>query len=223
MAIMVEFVADPNTKNEESQEVRKGDPESVVPEDAAPEKNDIEKPDETARAETFVKPEELPEKVPIPIRKPQPERRKVEEKAPDKTRLAKARGLEKEPRPDIILGDELKHANDADASLAYAASRGVARNVRAEQRCLGRLSAHLERRKRYPRSAQSRKLEGIVQVRFVVDPEGTIMAPELVHSSGVPEFDEEVLDLMRRASPVPKPPSDVNPFVTVPISFTMKG
>ncbi|RRD21388.1 TonB family protein [Brucellaceae bacterium VT-16-1752] len=63
---------------------------------------------------------------------------------------------------------------------------------RAEQRWLGRLSAHLERRKRYPTSAQSRKLEGIVQVRFGVDLEGTIMAPELVRSSGVPELDEEV-------------------------------
>lgn len=47
-----------------------------------------------------------------------------------------------------------------------------------------------------------------------------IITPEIVSSSGVPELDEEVLDLMRRASPVPPP--DVNPLVTVPISFIIK-
>lgn len=61
-----------------------------------------------------------------------------------------------------------------------------------------------------------------MQIRFVVAPDGTIMAPELVSPSGVPELDEEVLGLLRRASPVPKPPPDVNTFVTVPISFTIE-
>lgn len=220
---MVDFVADPMTEKDVPQEVQKGDPDSVTPDEAAPVANDISETEETLEAETFVKPVELPEKVPVPVRKPRPERRKVQEPAPDKTKLARARGLEEDPRPDIVVGDELQLANNVDASLAYAASRGVTRNVQAEQRWLGRLLSHLERRKRYPRGPQSRRQEGLAHVRFVVAPDGAILTPELVRSSGVPELDEEVLELMRRASPVPKPPADVNPFVTVPIEFKMKG
>ena len=48
------------------------------------------------------------------------------------------------------------------------------------------------------------------------------MLPELVGQSGIVELDEEVLALLRRASPIPKPPPDVNTFVTVPISFSIK-
>lgn len=223
MAIMVEFVADPTMENDVPQEVRKGVSDSVVPEEAAPVANDIAETEETLEAETFVKPVELPDAVPIPVRKPRPERRRVEKQAPDKTKLALARGLEEDPRPDIPLGDDLQVVNRVDASLAYAASRGVTFNVQAEKRWLGRLLTHLERRKRYPSGPQSRRQQGLAHVRFVVAPDGTILTPELVRSSGVPELDEEVLDLMRRASPVPRPPADVNPFVTVPIEFKMKG
>lgn len=222
MAIMVQFVSDPMTENEEAQEVQKGDPEEAEPEEAAPEKNDIEEIEETAEAQTVVEQEQLPDNVPVPVQKPRPEPRKTEERAPDKSKVAAARGLEDDPRPDIVLGDQLQLANEADASFAREAMRGVARNVDAEQKWLGRLAAHLERRKRYPHTALSKRREGLVQVRFVVASDGSIVSPELVGPSGVPELDEEALDLLRRASPAPKPPPDVNPFVTVPISFTVK-
>ncbi len=222
MAIMVEFVADPTTENEEPQEARKGDPEADAPEEAVPEENDVEEVEEPEPEEAVVQPEPLPDSIPVPAQRPSPETRKVEESAPDKSKVAKARGLEDDPLPDIPQADELKLANDADATLAMEAMRGVNRNVQAEQKWLGRLAAHLERRKRYPKAALSRRQEGLVQVRFVVAPDGTIVSPELVSPSGVPELDEEVLGLLRRASPVPKPPPDVNTFVTVPISFTIE-
>src|SRR5690606_21336318 len=111
-----------------------------------------------------------------------------------KTKLARARGLEEDLHPDIVVGDELQLDNNVDASLAFTASRGVTRNVQAEQRWLGRLLSHLERRKRYPHGPQSRRQEGLAHVRFVVAPDGAILTPELVRSSGVPELDEEALD-----------------------------
>lgn len=222
MAVMVELVADPNIENEEAREVQKGDPASLAPSEAAPQQNDVVEPDETPKAETVIETEELPENVPIPVRKPKPERRKAEEKAPDKTRHDQARGLKDDPKPDIPLNETLKLANQTDTSLSYEAARGITRNVQAERRWFGLLAAHLERRKRYPHSAQSRRQEGTVHVRFTVAPDGTIVMPELVRPSGIDELDEEVLDLMRRASPVPKPPEDINPYVTVPIEFRMK-
>lgn len=222
MAVMVEFVADPSIENEEQREVQKGDPASLAPSEAAPEQNDVVEPDEAAKAEAVIETEHLPEHVPIPVRKPKPERRKAEEKAPDKTRRDQARGLQDDPKPDILLDKALKLANQTNTSLAYEATRGITRNVQAERRWFGQLAAHLERRKRYPHSAQSRRKEGTVHVRFTVAPDGTILMSELVRPSGIDELDEEVLDLMRRASPVPKPPEGINPYVTVPIEFKMK-
>src|SRR5690606_31936028 len=61
--------------------------------------NDIAETEETLEAETSVKSVELPEKVPVPVRKPRPEQRKAEEQALNKTKLARARGLEEAPFP----------------------------------------------------------------------------------------------------------------------------
>lgn len=221
MAVMVEFVTDPTVKQEERQEVRKGDPNSDATEDAAPEENDVEET-EKADAAPALPLETLPQSVPVPAKRPKPERRKTERKFPDKTRLALARGLEEDPRPDVVLADTLKAPGNMDASFADQTTRGVIRDVAAQERWQMRLLAHLERRKRYPRSALSQRKEGVVHVRFLVDADGSVLLPDLALSSGVPELDNEVLDLVRRASPVPKPPEGVNTFVTVPVSFNVK-
>lgn len=124
MAIMVEFVADPTTENEEPQGARKGDPEADAPEEAVPEQNDVEEVEEPEPEEAVVQPEPLPDSIPVPAQRPSPETRKVEESAPDKSKVAKARGLEDDPLPDIPQADELKLANDADATLVMEAMRG---------------------------------------------------------------------------------------------------
>lgn len=49
------------------------------------------------------------------------------------------------------------------------------------------------------------------------------MFPELARLSGVAELEKEVTDLVRRASPVPKPPPGAKNFVTVHVSFTIKS
>lgn len=112
---------------------------------------------------------------------------------------------------------------DTSAIHGYPTAQEIARIIAAEQNWLSRLSAHLERRKRYPKAALAQGLAGDVRVRFVIAPDGTILAPELSQSSGIPEFDQEALDLLQRASPAPKPPPGANTFVTVPISFSLKS
>ena len=68
--------------------------------------------------------------------------------------------------------------------------------------------AHLERHKRYPPGARQRRKEGVVHVRFTIDPGGNLQTVQLARSSGHPELDDAVLALLRRASPVPAPPPD---------------
>ncbi|WP_448953373.1 TonB family protein [Labrys neptuniae] len=81
------------------------------------------------------------------------------------------------------------------------------------------LMAHLERRKRYPAGARSRGEQGVVYVRFRIDDAGNVLAASLARSSGFAELDQEVLSLVRRASPVPAPPAGVARTITAPVLF----
>ena len=85
-----------------------------------------------------------------------------------------------------------------------------------------RLMAHLERRKRYPSGARSRREQGTAYVRFTIDERGNVLSASLARSSGSAELDAEVLSLVRRASPVPAPPPGVNRTITAPVQFRLR-
>ena len=84
------------------------------------------------------------------------------------------------------------------------------------------LMAHLARRKRYPSAAQARGEEGVVEVRFSIDDRGNVLSAKVVRSSGHPALDDAVLDLMRRASPVPAPPPGVSRTISAPVEFDLR-
>ena len=85
-----------------------------------------------------------------------------------------------------------------------------------------RLMAHLERRKRYPSGARSRREQGTAYVRFRIDDAGNVLSVSLARSSGSPELDSEVVEMVRRASPVPAPPPGINKTITAPVRFTVR-
>jgi len=89
----------------------------------------------------------------------------------------------------------------------------------------GLLLRHLERHKRYPADAQRRHHEGIVTVRFVMSRDGRVLTAQLERSSGVASLDQEGLDLLQRAQPLPALPKD-QPGETlelvVPIQFFLR-
>src|SRR6266511_2632071 len=68
--------------------------------------------------------------------------------------------------------------------------------------------ALLERNKRYPESAQSRRQEGVAQVFFSLDRQGRVIDSRVVRSSGASALDDEALALLRRAQPFPPPPPE---------------
>jgi protein TonB len=86
--------------------------------------------------------------------------------------------------------------------------------------------AALNRKKRYPSSAQRRHEQGIPWIRFVMDREGKVLSVNLERSSGFRELDEEAVRLPRRASPLPKPPEEVEGQtieLVVPVEFFMSS
>lgn len=88
-----------------------------------------------------------------------------------------------------------------------------------------RISTHLQRYKRYPPAAAARGEQGTAELAFTVDRTGQVKMAKLQRGSGHPSLDEATLELIQRAQPLPRPPSDVpgNEFsFTVPVKFGVK-
>jgi protein TonB len=87
------------------------------------------------------------------------------------------------------------------------------------------LVAHIERFKRYPAEARAHGEQGIVQLAFTIDREGWVRASRVVRSSGSPELDQETLEMLNRAQPMPPPPDRVPArelsFI-VPVRFNIR-
>jgi protein TonB len=87
------------------------------------------------------------------------------------------------------------------------------------------LAAHLERFKRYPTAARARREQGIAMVAFTIDHEGHLVNSRIVRSSGSSVLDEETLDMLARAQPMPKPPGsapDTALSFVVPVRFNIR-
>lgn len=85
----------------------------------------------------------------------------------------------------------------------------------------------IERKLQYPAQALTKKWGGKPQVRITIDPSGNVLSVTLAKSSGKTILDNEAIATAKRASPLPKPPSEImqgsnqKSFV-IPIRFDYK-
>jgi len=87
------------------------------------------------------------------------------------------------------------------------------------------LHLHLSKHKRYPNEARSRRVQGVVTVGFKIDRTGKVTATHIVKGSGSQLLDEEALEMLGRASPLPAPPSespDRALTLSLPIQFNIR-
>lgn len=151
-----------------------------------------------------------------------PPERPVEEPPPP----VKAEKKAAKPKPPAPQKERQAAKSDAAAPAPKAAARDSGTGAAGKAVMASwqqRVSAHLERRKRYPSAARSRREEGVVQVRFKFDAGGNILSSQLVRSSGHAALDAEAVALMSRASPIPAPPPDAaTRTLTVPIRFNVR-
>lgn len=107
-----------------------------------------------------------------------------------------------------------------------APSRGLGNDGKAAIASYqGMLLAHLARHKHYPAAARARRQQGVTFVRFSMDRRGVVTGVALAKTSGASLLDGESLDLVRRASPLPAPPTEVpgDPVdLVVPIEFFIR-
>src|SRR5690606_11289798 len=88
-----------------------------------------------------------------------------------------------------------------------------------------RVLAWINRHKRYPRGARSRREEGLVQVSFAINASGSVVSARIARSSGNAELDKAALDMLHRASPVPAPPPEIasgRMNLSVPVQFNLR-
>ena len=108
---------------------------------------------------------------------------------------------------------------DADHSLSGpdAGRTGGSQSGLVSTEYLGLVEA-IERVKRYPRLARERGMEGVVRLRFMLNPSGGVDAVELVKSSGYEILDSASISAVYRAAPMPY----VNGWVEMPMRYVLK-
>jgi protein TonB len=87
------------------------------------------------------------------------------------------------------------------------------------------ISQEIKRYQKYPLLAQRRGWEGTAEVLLRIAADGKVAGITLGKSSGRPVLDEEALNMVRRASPLPQAPPDLRGrelTVTVPIVFKLR-
>lgn len=177
-----------------------------------PEPEKIEEPPPVERAAVALPP---------PKPKPKPPRREVQPRPVRETPVP-----EPSPQPPAPA-TTAPQAAPQEAAVAAAPMAGAPSpsTANAAQTWQSLLLGHLERHKRYPQAAQWRRQQGVAYVRFTMDREGHVMSFRLERSSGVDALDEETLQLIQRAQPLPKPPSEVAGAtleLVVPVQFHMR-
>jgi protein TonB len=86
------------------------------------------------------------------------------------------------------------------------------------------LLAHIERYQHYPTAARRDRLQGTVLIAFAMRRDGGLVAVSVKSSSGQQVLDEEAVETVRRAQPLPSIPPDLPEqlTVTLPVAFDLR-
>jgi periplasmic protein TonB len=129
-----------------------------------------------------------------------------------------------EPEAEIAMPEPPKPEppQEEKQATAPAAAKATPRSV---VRWESELAAHIEHFKRYPGAARAQGEQGTTKVAFTIDHEGHVLTSRIVQSSGFAALDQETLEMLVRAQPMPKPPGEMKDrelsFV-VPVRFNIK-
>jgi protein TonB len=88
-----------------------------------------------------------------------------------------------------------------------------------------KLTKSIARQKRYPRIAQMRGWQGEIIIDLKIDGQGNLIKAKIKQGSEFKILDTEGMNMVKRASPFPKPPKELESVifnVIVPISFKLQ-
>jgi protein TonB len=111
----------------------------------------------------------------------------------------------------------------ARPSEAKVAAGGSGRTVVASlANYNGLVSAHLRRYQQYPAAARSSGAAGSGMVTFSITASGSVTSARIAKGTGAAVLDQEILAMVRRASPFPAPPDGQPKSFTVPLHFSLQ-
>jgi len=123
---------------------------------------------------------------------------------------------ETRPEPKRPSPAQSKPAPSRASAPANSIGRG---QMAGDANYRGLVAARLARFKRFPPEARRRREQGSALVSFVIDAKGRVITVRLVRGTGFAALDEEVQEMVRRASPFPPPPSGAEMNFSAPVSF----
>ena len=156
---------------------------------------------------------------PVPMAEPPPVPRKPAVKPspkPVQPRSEKAQPAAvapPQPAPAVVAAPQTQTAYAPTPVTAPVPSAEVSPGYRAL------LSAWLESHKRYPDSARQRGEEGRAVLRFAVDRSGRVVDFTVAQSSGYPDLDSSIQEMMRGATLPPFPTSMTQPRIDVSVTI----
>ncbi|AXS41659.1 energy transducer TonB [Breoghania sp. L-A4] len=155
---------------------------------------------------------------PVRVATLEPVKEKPRKTKPKKVRQPKGAKADSRRGAETVTSDRGR-SNANGRATATDGERGQA----ATSNYKGKVLSRLRRAKRYPREARRAGVSGTATLRFTVSRDGSVSGVRIVRSSGAAVLDEAVLDLIRRASPMPSFPSEVSGnsmTFSVPIRFS---
>ncbi|MBZ9797121.1 TonB family protein [Mesorhizobium sp. ES1-4] len=236
-AMLDPAIPDQTEPVEETGKTAEAEPDKLVEQvepAAEPKLSPLDEPKEMTKAEPVDQPP-LEEVVPaaavtpdvaVPLPRPRP----VEEPREEQPVQAKTKkpAEKSRPRPRREKAEPAKMAANASAEarpLARAAAPKSASGVSGIGRAKweSRLAAWINRHKRYPSGARSRRSQGNTNVAFTMDASGRVISARVVRSSGDPELDHAALAVLQGAT-VPPPPPELGSRVsrTAPFVFSLR-
>ncbi|WP_346908218.1 TonB family protein [uncultured Roseibium sp.] len=151
-----------------------------------------------------------------PIKPEVPKEKKIAKQQPQKKKIS---GADKNSRRG---GEQVTSA--AGRSNANGRKDGKSKDggTKARSNYNGKVLVKLRRAKRYPSQARRDRLQGTATVSFTVARSGAVSGVRLARSSGHSLLDQAALEMVHRASPMPKVPDDIRGSklsFTVPVRF----
>jgi periplasmic protein TonB len=120
------------------------------------------------------------------------------------------------PAPNLTSDESFTGPDDGMLRPAKSSDDAAARFERA-------LLSHLARFQDYPPLARDAKLQGTVQVVFVMRRDGTVSSAWISSSSGARILDEEAMAILHRAEPLPDVPGKLPAPLNIkwPVVFSL--
>ncbi len=180
---------------------------------------------------------EPPQAKPVPPKKPEPLKKEaVKAKQPEPARPAEpeeiAEALEQTAEPTTMPGQITSVAgSDGQSGTKSASATGSGNSTSgggqpgAAADFTALIQAWLEKHKKYPRRARTRRQQGTAILSFVMDRKGNVLDYHITKSSGHKLLDTEVAAMIERANPLPTMPDDMDSGrleVVVPVAFFLR-